>query len=188
MIDLEIPLKKRSTSYRFFEMVPALLSYGSIILLIVLSLWSPLLAAVYLFLIITTMLVKAVGIAVHMISGQQQLKRAQTIDWHARLEELEDPVTAYEKHRTTGGRAKESLRQHIENLRIRLPRGMRHQASTVGRSIVEDVATHIATATSGRTGAIRIDEIAAGRVKNSERAGELAAKKVGGMLNDRSRK
>jgi hypothetical protein len=79
-------------------------------------------------------------------------------------------------------------RVHIENLRIRLPRGMRHQASAVGRSIAHDVATHIATATSGHAGAIRIDEVSAGRVKNVDRAGELAAKKVGGMLDDRNRK
>ena len=79
-------------------------------------------------------------------------------------------------------------RVHIENLRIRLPRGMRHQASAVGRSIAHDVANHIATAASGHTCAIRIDEISAGRVKNIDRAGELAAQKVGGMLNDRNRK
>jgi hypothetical protein len=65
---------------------------------------------------------------------------------------------------------------------------MRHQASAVGRSIAHDLASHIATATSGRTGTIRIDEISAGSVKNIDRAGELAAKKVGGMLNDRNRK
>ena len=79
-------------------------------------------------------------------------------------------------------------RIHIENLRIKLPRGMRHQASAVGRSIAEDVASHIATATSGRTGAIRIDEIPAGRVKSVDLAGELAAKRVSGILNDRNRK
>jgi hypothetical protein len=79
-------------------------------------------------------------------------------------------------------------RVHIENLRIRLPRGMRHQASAVGRSIAHEVASHIATATSGRTGAIRIDEVSAGRMKSVDDAGELAAKKVGGMLNDQNRK
>jgi hypothetical protein len=65
---------------------------------------------------------------------------------------------------------------------------MRHQASAIGRSIAHDVASHIANASSGRTGAIRIDEISAGRVKNVDRAGELAARKVSGMLNDRNRK
>jgi hypothetical protein len=77
---------------------------------------------------------------------------------------------------------------HIETLRIRLPRAIRHQASAVGRSIAQDVATHIATAAGGRTGAIRIDEISLGRVKSVDRAGEIAAGKVRGMLNDRNRK
>ena len=79
-------------------------------------------------------------------------------------------------------------RVHIENLRIRLPRGMRQQASAVGRSIAHDVASHIATLTSGRTGSTRIVELSAGRVNNADRAGELAAKKVSGVLNDRNRK
>jgi hypothetical protein len=79
-------------------------------------------------------------------------------------------------------------RIHIENLRIRLPRGIRHQASAVGRSIAHDVASHIAAAANGLTGAIRIDEISGGRVKSVDRAGELAAKKVSGILNDRNRK
>jgi hypothetical protein len=65
---------------------------------------------------------------------------------------------------------------------------MRQQASAVGRSIAHDVASHIATATSGRTGSTRIDEVSAGRMKSVDDAGELAAKKVGGMLNDQNRK
>ena len=92
MIDLEIPLGKRTKMYRFFEMVPALLSYGALVLLFVLSLVSPLLAAVYLMLVIVTLLVKAVGIAYHTISGRNALERAQKINWRERLEDLENPV------------------------------------------------------------------------------------------------
>lgn len=99
MIDLEIPIGKRTKSYRFFEMLPALLSYGAIILLVVLSFFSPLLAATYLLLVIITVLVKAVGIAVHTIGGRQRLDRAQRIDWHHRLEQLEDPLTSDERAR-----------------------------------------------------------------------------------------
>ena len=36
MINLEIPVGKRSRKYRFFEILPAMLSYGAIILLVVL--------------------------------------------------------------------------------------------------------------------------------------------------------
>lgn len=96
MADLEIPLGKRSKAYRFFEMVPALLSYGLIIALIVLSLISPLIAAVYLLILIITLVVKAVGIALHTIAGHGRLVRAQKVDWRERLEQLEDPVASYE--------------------------------------------------------------------------------------------
>ena len=89
MIDLEIPLGKRTPSYRFFEMVPAILSYGAIILLIVLSLVSPLLAAIYLLLVIITLIVKAFGIAYHTIRGHNRLEKAQLVDWKARLADLE---------------------------------------------------------------------------------------------------
>jgi uncharacterized membrane protein len=92
MIDLEIPLGKRTRSYRFFEMLPAILSYGALILLVVLSLVSPLFAAVYLMLIIVTLLVKAVGIAYHTIGGRNNLDRAQKIDWRERLEDFEHPA------------------------------------------------------------------------------------------------
>jgi hypothetical protein len=61
MIDLELPLKKRTKQYRFFEMLPALLSYGMLVMLVVLALLSPLAAAIYLLLLIITVLVKAVA-------------------------------------------------------------------------------------------------------------------------------
>jgi hypothetical protein len=79
-------------------------------------------------------------------------------------------------------------RIHIEKLQIRLPRGSRHQATAVARSIAHDLTSHIVAAANGRTGAIRIDEISTGRVKSVADAGETAAKKVGGILNDRNRK
>jgi hypothetical protein len=117
MNDLEIPLKKRTRLYRFFEMVPALLSYGMLLLLVVLSLISPLAAAIYLLLIIITMLVKAVGIATHTITGRKQLERAQTIDWHHRLQQLEDPVASYKAERTVAS-AGFGFGTHKDNLRL----------------------------------------------------------------------
>ena len=91
MSDLEIPIGKRKRAYRFFEMLPAIISYGSIILLIALSLLNPLIAAAYLLAVIITALVKAVGIAYHTTVGRSQLERAQNVDWHRRLGQLEDP-------------------------------------------------------------------------------------------------
>jgi hypothetical protein len=117
MIDLELPLKKRTRQYRFFEMLPAILSYGMLLLLVVLSLISPLAAAIYLLFLIITVLVKAFGIAAHTITGRQRLDRAQKVDWHARLGQLENPVKSYEKekaeHSTGFG-----FEAHKENLRL----------------------------------------------------------------------
>jgi hypothetical protein len=90
-MDLEIPIGKRSKLYRAFEMLPAIISYGAIILLVVLSIFNPLLAAAYLLTIIITTLVKAVGIAYHTTLGRANLDKAQKINWRARLDELEDP-------------------------------------------------------------------------------------------------
>jgi uncharacterized membrane protein len=117
MIDLELPLKERTRAYRFFEMLPALLSYGMLVLLVVLSLISPLLAAIYLLLIIISVLVKAVGIAAHTISGRNRLNRAQNVDWHTRLLQLENPEASYhyvrDNHSTGFG-----FEAHKENLRL----------------------------------------------------------------------
>src|SRR5699024_6731846 len=103
--------------YRFFERVPALVSYGAIILLVVLSIFSPILAAVYLLVIIITMLVKVVGITYHMVAGRMKMDRAATVDWSSRLGDLEDPRASYDtKHGTTSGQV--GHEQHIENLRL----------------------------------------------------------------------
>jgi len=117
MIDLEIPLGKRAPNYRFFEMVPALLSYGALILLIVLSLVSPLLAAVYLMLVIITLLVKAVGIAYHTIQGRNALEKAQKIDWRERLEDFENPVESYERRLKSHAKSY-GIQTHVDNLRL----------------------------------------------------------------------
>jgi cellulose synthase/poly-beta-1,6-N-acetylglucosamine synthase-like glycosyltransferase len=117
MIDLEIPIGKRTKAYRFFEMLPAFLSYGAIILLIVLSLLSPLLAAVYLLLIIITVLVKAVGIGIHTISGRKNLDDAQNVSWHKRLLELENPEKSYSLIQNSQSR-EFGFDAHAENLRL----------------------------------------------------------------------
>lgn len=89
--DLELPLTERSRFYRFFEILPALFSYGMITLLVVLSLISPLAAAIYLLIIILTMFVKSIGIAFRTITGHQRLVKAQRTDWRGRLGDLESP-------------------------------------------------------------------------------------------------
>lgn len=117
MIDLELPLKKRTKLYRFFEIVPAAISYGMLLLLVILSLINPLWAAVYLLLLIITVLVKSVGIAYHTIRGHSRLVHAQRVNWHERLSELETPAISYAaikgEHSSGYG-----FNEHKENLQL----------------------------------------------------------------------
>ena len=67
--NLEIPQGKRTKLYRFLEILPGAISYGAIILLFVLSLIDPVLGAIYLFILIASTLVKAIGVAYRTVQG-----------------------------------------------------------------------------------------------------------------------
>ena len=86
---IEIPQGKRTKFYRFFEILPAFLSFGAVILMVILSIFSPLVASIYLLLIIATVLVKAVGIAFQTYNGYRKMKREVQVDWLAKLNKLE---------------------------------------------------------------------------------------------------
>lgn len=115
MIDLEIPLGKRTLGYRLLEMLPGILSYGAIILLIVLSAFNPLLATVYLLLVATTVLVKAVVVAYHTIKGRSKIDAAQKFDWNGLLKDLEAPDEAYVRWENSPD---QGIFWHGENLRL----------------------------------------------------------------------
>lgn len=116
MKDLEIPLGKRTPFYRFFEMLPAILSYGAILLLVVLSIFNPLLASLYLMLIIITAIVKALGIGYHTITGYRRLEAAQRVDWRQRLADLEKPTQSLDHYRSHHQTTFE-YEKHVANLR-----------------------------------------------------------------------
>lgn len=118
--DIEIPQGKRTKFYRFFEILPAFLSYGAIILMIVLSIFSPFWASVYLIFIISTLLVKAVGVAYRTFGGYRKMNQALKVDWENRLAQLENPHESY--CRVKDYSQKDSSRsfdfkKHCENLR-----------------------------------------------------------------------
>lgn len=132
--DLEIPRGKRTKTYRFFEILPGALSYGLIIGLFLISWISPTAGAIYLLIIITVTLVKAIGVAVRTVQGYNVVKMAEKVDWHKRLVELEDPHKNFERLRgkkewtaadyakmeiTHQGFSKNEFNyyEHIENLR-----------------------------------------------------------------------
>ena len=86
---------KRTRFYRLFEILPAFLSYGMLILFIILSLINPLWASIYLLVLVMSVIVRSVGIAYRTLTGHHQLEKAQKVDWRQRLEQLEDPVASY---------------------------------------------------------------------------------------------
>ena len=96
MIELELPLGKRTKLYRLFEIIPAVISYGMLVLLIALSIINPLWAATYLLLLIITVFVKSIGIAYHTIRGHNRLVKAERVEWHHRLMQLENPAESYQ--------------------------------------------------------------------------------------------
>lgn len=114
--DLEIPLGKRTKLYRLFEILPGFLSIMMIAMLFVFSLISPTLGAIYLLIIITITLVKAVGIAVRTVQGYREIQDAMKVDWHGRLKDLKDPHQSFERLR--GKYTDEfGFDDHVENLR-----------------------------------------------------------------------
>ncbi len=113
--NIEIPLGKRTLVYRFFEMLPGFMSFGLIILLIALSILNPLLAAVFLLLVVLTTFIKAFGIAVRTIQGYGRPKKAQSVNWQKRLQDL----AHVQKHHTLPRTQTKGWRSsvHTEHLR-----------------------------------------------------------------------
>lgn len=120
--NLEIPQGKRTKLYRFFEILPGAISYTAIILLFVLSWVNPVLGAIYLFILIASTLVKAIGIAYRTVQGYKVIKRAESIDWRKRMEDLSEPHEAYERIRDDSNKSYH-FEEHIENLKLMVAMG-----------------------------------------------------------------
>ena len=114
--NLEIPLGKRTKLYRFFEILPGLLSYSLVALLFILSFVKPIVGAIYLISIIAITLVKAIAVAFRTIQGHEIVKKASRVNWNRRLKDLEDPHAAYEKLRDEYSDSY-GYKEHIENVK-----------------------------------------------------------------------
>lgn len=115
--NLEIPQGKRTPLYRFLEILPGACSYGAIILLFVLSIVNPVIGAIYLFALIASTLVKAIGVAYRTIQGYEVIKRAGRVDWRSRMEDLEHPHESYERLHDKENKSYH-FEQHVENLKL----------------------------------------------------------------------
>lgn len=90
MKDIEIPyVKDRGRRYRFFEMLPGLLSWSILLLPFVLSPLSPTLAVFFIIAFMLLWFAKAVGMNFRVLQGWSTMQRQQKLDWTAMLDELE---------------------------------------------------------------------------------------------------
>jgi len=121
MTDIEIPLfkdrgGKRTPLYRFFEILPSMLSIGAIIILILLSIFTPFWASVYVLVIVLFMFVRAGGIAFRTVHGRMILRKTEKINWSKWLAELENPALFIKKYQKNLHSHEFGLRQHLLNL------------------------------------------------------------------------
>lgn len=116
MQDLEIPLGKRTRFYRFFEMLPGLLSYTIIALPVILSFINPLYGAVFIIVFIIIWFVKTVGMSYRTIQGYNTLQCAQRIHWKLRLSDLESPARALKDRHYEGSWRSEVHQHNLEQL------------------------------------------------------------------------
>ncbi len=118
MTDLEIPLGKRTPKYRFFEMLPALLSYALLVTPIVLSIINPLLATAFIIGYIIMWFVKAIAITYRTIQGYQILQVAKKVNWLSRLNDLEDVDKALHNYHPDRTGTEWRQAQHYKNLTV----------------------------------------------------------------------
>ena len=92
---IEIPVGKRTFRYRFFEILPWLISVGIMVLLFVLSSWSPIAGSIFLLIIVIGSVVKAIGTMFRTIQGYKTVNASCAIDWRQRMVDLENPQESY---------------------------------------------------------------------------------------------
>ena len=99
MTNIEIPLvKDRDWVYRFFEMIPGLLSWSTLLLPVVLSLISPTLSAYFIIAFLIMWFIKVIGLNVRMYQGYKRINQNMAYDWPKLLEELDNPARAFKDY------------------------------------------------------------------------------------------
>lgn len=90
MTDIEIPYQEnRSRRYRFFEMLPGLLTWSILILPFVLAIFSPHLCVLFIVAYLMLWFVKAIGLNIRALQGYKTINQHQKLPWQKMLEDLE---------------------------------------------------------------------------------------------------
>jgi cellulose synthase/poly-beta-1,6-N-acetylglucosamine synthase-like glycosyltransferase len=90
MTDIEIPyVKNRGRRYRFFEILPGLLSWSILILPFVVSIFNPQIVVFFIIAYMLLWFVKALGLNVRGIQGYRMLMQHQKLPWRQMVDELQ---------------------------------------------------------------------------------------------------
>lgn len=90
MTNIEIPhVHERSKRYRFFEMLPGLLSWSMLALPVLLSLWNATVAAFFILAYLLIYFSRAVGISVRALQGHKLVTRSMKLPWRTMLDEIQ---------------------------------------------------------------------------------------------------
>lgn len=118
--ELEIPIGKRTFKYRFFEMLPGVLSWFILFLPVILTLVDKTarLAAVFILFFMMGWFYRSVGIAFRTLQGYNRMKESALIPWQTWLKDLNNPETAIDLLANTTQKLSHSEQLHLGNLRI----------------------------------------------------------------------
>lgn len=116
--EFEIPVGKRSLKYRFFEMLPGLLTWSILALPIALSIIDPTsrLAALFILFFMMSWFYRAIGMAFRTLQGYKYLKISAKTDWQKWMNDINEPETAIKRLKDGRKNLSKSARIHLENL------------------------------------------------------------------------
>ncbi len=99
MTDLEIPQPKdRHGIYRFFEILPGLLSLSIFLTPIVLSVFYVSAAALFIIVYILIVLLRGIAISIRANEGFRKVKQARKVDWELFLKDFYEPNLTATRH------------------------------------------------------------------------------------------
>lgn len=119
--DIEIPYEdERGRWYRFFEILPGVLSYTVFLAPFIIAIFNPTAAAYYLVGYVLIWFAKAMAMSVRVIQGHRRLVRARKLDWGKLIHDLEHPLIAATRHLQSDDKL---MRIHGANLQHVADRG-----------------------------------------------------------------
>lgn len=116
MTDLEIPFKEeRGVLYRFFEILPGVITWGMLLMPFILSLINVTVAALFILAYILIVFFRTLGVDVRAIQGYRTMRRHEKLNWNAFLQELQSGEIAHNVTRPKWHR------DNVERLKARPP-------------------------------------------------------------------